>query len=75
VVYSSKCEGERLPAKPKGNIMKKNQKARVAHANMTVEKVLAVQELRRSGASGGHDSRPRRQRTRASAKAAALRDA
>jgi hypothetical protein len=34
----------------------------------------AVQERRRSGAAGGHDSRPRKQRTRKTAKHAAIRD-
>lgn len=37
-------------------------------------KIQMTQELRRSGASGQHDSRPKRERTRASAKQAALRE-
>lgn len=37
-------------------------------------KVGAVQELRRSGAAGKHDPRPKRLRTRQAAKAAALRE-
>lgn len=51
----------------------KTQK-RVAHAAMTADRIVAVQERRRSGAAGGHDNRPRRQRDRASVKRAALRD-
>lgn len=34
----------------------------------------ADQERRRSGAAGRHDNRPRRQRTRAAGRAAAIRD-
>ena len=41
-------------------------------ANLT--RALAVQELRRSGAAGKHDSRPARLRTRSTTKAAALAD-
>jgi hypothetical protein len=37
-------------------------------------RVRADQERRRSGAAGGHDSRPNRQRTRAAARTAAIRD-
>jgi hypothetical protein len=40
----------------------------------SVAKVQSTQELRRSGASGQHDSRPKRERTRASVKQAALRE-
>jgi hypothetical protein len=40
----------------------------------TPEHVRAVQERRRSGAAGGHDSRPRKQRTRKTAKHAAIRE-
>lgn len=40
----------------------------------TREQVQATLALRTSGASGKHDSRPRRQRDRASAKRAALRE-
>jgi len=47
---------------------------RVAHAAMVTERVIAIQERKRSHAAGGHDNRPRRIRTRATAKAAALRD-
>lgn len=36
--------------------------------------VRADQERRRSGAAGPQDSRPRRQRTRAAARTAAIRD-
>lgn len=38
-------------------------------------KVQRVQELRRSNAAGSQDSRPNRQRTRATAKRAAIREA
>jgi len=38
------------------------------------EQVQATLALRRSGAAGGHDSRPRRGRTRQAAKHAALRE-
>jgi hypothetical protein len=38
------------------------------------EHIRAVQERRRSAAAGGHDSRPRRKRTRQTAKHAAIRD-
>jgi hypothetical protein len=54
---------------------RKNKKARIAHAAMTADRVVAVQERRRSGAAGGHDSRPSRERTRSTAKRAAIRDA
>jgi hypothetical protein len=36
--------------------------------------VRADQERRRSGAAGRHDSRPNRQRTRGTARTAAIRD-
>jgi hypothetical protein len=36
--------------------------------------VRADQERRRSGAAGGHDSRPNRQRTRHTARTAAIHD-
>jgi hypothetical protein len=36
---------------------------------------VAMQEKRRSHAAGSHDSRPHRQRSRASSRAAAIRDA
>ncbi|WP_431728537.1 hypothetical protein [Verrucosispora sp. TAA-831] len=36
--------------------------------------VRADQERRRSAAAGRHDNRPRRQRTRATARTAAIRD-
>jgi hypothetical protein len=52
--------------------MRKNTSKRVAHAAMIADRVIAVQERRRSGAAGGHDSRPKRERTRATAKRAAL---
>ena len=57
--------------------MSKNRKqARVAHAAMTAERIIAVQERRASGGHGTHgDRRLKRQRTRAAAKAAAFRDA
>lgn len=54
--------------------MNKKTKARVAHAAFTADRIVAVQERRRSGAAGGHDSRPKRVRTRQAAKAASLRD-
>ena len=38
------------------------------------ERVRAVQDRRRSGAAGSHDSRPRKQRTRRNVKRAALRE-
>lgn len=53
--------------------MVKNRKDRAGQA-MTAERVQQVQNLRRSGAAGGHDSRPKRERTRAASKRAALRD-
>lgn len=53
--------------------MTKTKKDRAAQA-MTAERVQQVQNLRRSGAAGGHDSRPRRTRTRAASKRAALRE-
>lgn len=37
------------------------------------QRVRADQERRRSGAAGSHDSRPRRQRSRAAARHAAIR--
>lgn len=37
-------------------------------------RVRADQERRRSGAAGGHDSRPNRQRTRQAVRRAAIRD-
>lgn len=40
----------------------------------TREQVQATLALRTSGASGRHDSRPKRQRTRAASKRAALRE-
>jgi len=45
---------------------------RVAAAAMLAERVVAIQERKRSGAAGGHDNRPKRQRTRATVKRAAL---
>ena len=38
------------------------------------DRVRADQERRRSGAAGAHDHRPNRQRTRAGAKRAAMRE-
>lgn len=58
----------------KGKTMNTKTKKRVAHAAMVTERVIAVQERRRSGAAGGHDNRPKRLRTRATAKQAALRE-
>ena len=40
----------------------------------TAEQVQQTLGLRRSGAAGGHDSRPRRTRTRQASKRAALRE-
>lgn len=40
----------------------------------TSARTARVQGLRASGAAGKHDPRPRRQRSRAAAKAAALRE-
>ena len=54
--------------------MSRKTKARIEHAAMTADRIIAVQERRRSGAAGGHDSRPKRERTRATAKQAAIRD-
>jgi hypothetical protein len=54
--------------------MSTKTKKRVAHAAMVADRVIAVQERRRSGAAGGHDNRPKRVRTRATAKAASLRE-
>ena len=55
--------------------MKKNNKARrVVHAAMVADKVIQIQNLRASGAAGKHDPRTKRERTRATAKAAALKD-
>lgn len=47
------------------------------HRNLVGNRDLAVamQELRRSSAAQRHDTRPRRQRSRADAKRAAVRDA
>ena len=51
---------------------RKNLNARVAHAAMTAERVVQVQELRRSGAAGKHNTTPKSQRTRGAAKRAAF---
>lgn len=40
----------------------------------TPEHVRAVQERRRSGAAGGHDSLPRKQRIRKTVRQAAIRE-
>lgn len=41
----------------------------------TPKRVLRTQELRRSNAAGSQDSRPNRQRTRATIKRAAIKEA
>lgn len=51
---------------------RKNKQARIVHAAMTTDRIIAIQELRRSGAAGGHDTRPKSQRTRGNAKRAAI---
>lgn len=53
---------------------RKNLKARVTHAAMVTEQVIALQEKRRSGGYGTHDTRPKSQRTRANAKRSAIRE-
>lgn len=55
--------------------MSKKQKVSKVPAGataMTAVQIEARENLRRSGASGSHDSRPRRERTRAASKRAAL---
>lgn len=42
---------------------------------VSAQHLRAIQERRRSAASGSHDSRPRRARTRATARLAAIREA
>jgi len=41
---------------------------------MPAERLHAIQDRRKSGAAGKHDSRPHRQRTRAASKSAALKE-
>lgn len=52
--------------------MNKRNKVPAGATAKTAEQVRATLALRSSGASGKHDSRPARQRTRAAAKRAAL---
>lgn len=54
--------------------MKKTKSLPAGATARTPEHQQAVLALRTSGASGGHDSRPPRQRTRATQKRAALRE-
>jgi hypothetical protein len=53
--------------------MSAKQRRTVPTTGPNPARVRADQERRRSGAAGGHDSRPNRQRTRAAARNAAVR--
>ena len=54
--------------------MAKHKTNRAATTAMSREHLLAVQGRRGSSAAGGHDSRPKRQRTRSASKSRAIAD-